>query len=95
MPDTQEVQACRICGHARDDHYTYICNGVERTRCKSCDPLKGLSGHLRINPRTAVAKLNIIANHEFVSDPESKSHVRELRELMRLAAVELQRFRMN
>lgn len=63
--DRIDDQLC-VCGHKHEDHYTYILNGHEQSRCKSCDPMAGLpAGNYEMVSDSYVAAMNKAADHEF------------------------------
>ena len=35
------VTAECVCGHAKAEHYEYVLNGRDQTRCRACDPHTG------------------------------------------------------
>lgn len=64
MPD----DLCR-CGHTREDHYQYICNGEPAWRCRSCDPVKNRpSGDYEMASDSYVGAMDRAANHAYQPD---------------------------
>lgn len=64
------------CGHPRSDHYQYILNGHDQTRCKSCDPMSGIpGGNYAMDHDSYVAAMYRAADHGFTPEQETDQDV--------------------
>lgn len=63
-----------ICGHEYADHYTYRLNGRPQSRCKSCDPLTGVTGNYMMVDGSYEAAMFHAADHDFepVEQPKKR-----------------------
>jgi hypothetical protein len=63
-----EACAAPLCGHPESDHYTYILNGRDQTRCRSCDPHTGkeIPTLYAMESGTYEAAMYHAADHDFV-----------------------------
>lgn len=61
-------ELCR-CGHVREEHYTYIRNGRDQSRCKKCDPWNGIrgkgEGNFAIESGSRFEQADRAADHNF------------------------------
>lgn len=64
------VCAVPVCRHPESEHYIYVLNGRDQSRCRACDPLVGLPpGNYVMDSDSYTAAMDRAADHRFELAP--------------------------